>query len=218
MCKFHKMRKDVLLTILLCVEGVLTASGQHTIESIRKDYQGVQEWISQMSDNFPTDGIPSEYYDLRVEQNLPGTGPHHEDIRMYYGEEESEDDPIYPPHYLCFTRVKYNYAAREFYEEYLYDDKGDVMFIYAITPDVEGGGDVWPYELRMWFDGKRLLRFNAKKFEGPLDYIDIATLKKGTFKDEYTGKDIPEKYSSEADRCKEGAQRYLRLFKAIDNR
>jgi hypothetical protein len=92
------------------------------------------------------------------------------------------------------------------------------MFVYALTPDVEGGGDIWPYELRMWFDGQRMLRFNAKKFEGPLDYLDIATLKKGIFKDEYTGKTIPEKFLSEADRCQQSAQRYLTLFKSIDNR
>jgi hypothetical protein len=196
---------------------MLTVSAQNSIESIRKEYQGVQQWINQMSENFPSDGIPSEYYDLRVEQNLPGTGPHHESIRMYYGELEPEEegDP-YPPHYLRFARVKYNYAAREYYEEYLFDDKGNVMFVYAITPDVID--DMVPYELRMWFDGKRLLRFNAKKFDGSLTYIDIATLKKGTFKDEYTGKTIPEKFDSETDRCKQGAQRYLTLFKSIDNR
>ena len=196
---------------------MLTVSAQNSIESIRKEYQGVQQWINQMSENFPSDGIPSEYYDLRVEQNLPGTGPHHESIRMYYGELEPEEEGNpYPPHYLRFARVKYNYAAREYYEEYLFDDKGNVMFVYAITPDVID--DMVPYELRMWFDGKRLLRFNAKKFDGSLTYIDIATLKKGTFKDEYTGKTIPEKFDSETDRCKQGAQRYLTLFKSIDNR
>jgi len=211
------MKKRLSFTLLLCMAWMLTVSAQNSIESIRKEYQGVQQWINQMSENFPSDGIPSEYYDLRVEQNLPGTGPHHESIRMYYGELEPEEegDP-YPPHYLRFARVKYNYAAREYYEEYLFDDKGNVMFVYAITPDVID--DMVPYELRMWFDGKRLLRFNAKKFDGSLTYIDIATLKKGTFKDEYTGKTIPEKFDSETDRCKQGAQRYLTLFKSIDNR
>ena len=211
------MKKRLSFTLLLCMAWMLTVSAQNSIESIRKEYQGVQQWINQMSENFPSDGIPSEYYDLRVEQNLPGTGPHHESIRMYYGELEPEEegDP-YPPHYLRFARVKYNYAAREYYEEYLFDDKGNLMFVYAITPDVID--DMVPYELRMWFDGKRLLRFNAKKFDGSLTYIDIATLKKGTFKDEYTGKTIPEKFDSETDRCKQGAQRYLTLFKSIDNR
>ena len=212
------LRKKFLVTLLLCTTCVLTANAQNTIERIHKTYQSVKEGITLMSEDFPSDGIPPEYYHLRVRQNLPATGGHEENIRMYYGELESEEegDP-YPPHYLRFATAKYNYAAREFYEEYLYDDKGQVMFIYALTPDV-ALGDVWPYELRMWFDGKRLLRFNAKKYEEPLTYIDISTLKRGTFKDEYTGKTIPEKFSNEANRCKQSAKRYLTLFKAIDNR
>ena len=211
-------RKTVIVTLLLCTGWTLTASAQNTIESIRKTYQSVKEGIAQMSEDFPSEGIPPEYYHLRVLQNLPGTGGHEENIRMYYGELESEEegDP-YPPHYLRFATAKYNYAAREFYEEYLYDDKGQVMFIYALTPDVTLG-EVWPYELRMWFDGKRLLRFNAKKFYGTATYFDINSLKEGSFKDEYTGKTIPEKFSDEVNRCKKSAQNKLKLFKAIDNR
>ena len=212
-------KKTVIVTLLLlCTGWTLTASAQNTIESIRKTYQSVKEGIAQMSEDFPSEGIPPEYYHLRVLQNLPGTGGHEENIRMYYGELEPEEegDP-YPPHFLRFATAKYNYAAREFYEEYLYDDKGQVMFIYALTPDVTLS-EVWPYELRMWFDGKRLLRFNAKKFDETLTYTDINTLKEGSFKDEYTGKTIPEKFSEEANRCKQSAQSKLKLFKAIENR
>ena len=212
----HRRILSILLLLGMC--WTLTASAQNTIESIRKTYQSVKEGIALMSEDFPSDGIPPEYYHLRVLQNLPGTGGHEENIRMYYGELESEEegDP-YPPHYLRFATAKYNYAAREFYEEYLYDDKGQVMFIYALTPDVTLG-EVWPYELRMWFDGKRLLRFNAKKFDSALTYTDINTLKQGSFKDEYTGKTIPEKFSDEVNRGKQSSQNKLKLFKAIDNR
>ena len=209
------MRKKVAYTLLLCVASTLATFAQNTIESIRKEYQGVHEWIAQMSDNFPIDGIPPEYYDLHVVQNLPATGLHQENIRMFYGELEPEEegDP-YPPHYLRFVTAKYNFAVREFYEEYLYDDKGQVMFIYAITPDV--GDDMIPYELRMWFDGERLLRFTAKKIEGELDYIDIASLRKATFKEEYSGKTIPEMYRLETDRCRQRALRVLTTFEGID--
>ena len=211
------MIKKVVFTLLLCIAGYLSVSAQNTVESIRKEYQNVHEWMAQMSDNFPSDGIPPVYFDLRVEQNLPATGPHQENIRMYYGELESEEegDP-YPPHYLRFVTAKYNFAAREFYEEYLYDDKGQVMFIYAITPDVTSG-DIIPYELRMWFDGKQLLRFNAKKYNGSMTDFNISTLKKGSFKDEYTGKTIPELYQNEAERCQLRAQRFLTMFKGIDD-
>ena len=195
------MSRNKIFTLLICVAWTLTAGAQNSVESIRKAYQDVHKTIDQMTPD--ADGMwetPPEYFDLKVVQNLPATGPHEEKIRMYYGELESEEegDP-YPPHYLRFTTVKYNFAAREFYEEYLYDDKGQVMFIYALTPDV--GDELIPYELRMWFDGKRLLRFTAKK---------------STLKDVSSGSTIPELYLSEAERCQQRAKRYLLMFKGID--
>jgi len=174
---------------------------QHTIESIRKTYADVKESVAMMSDDFPSEGIPAEYYHLRVAQNLRATGPHTEDIRMYFNEVEQDEDEDwnpYPFHWLRLVTAKYNFAVRQFYEEYLYDDKGQVMFIYAITPEV--GDDMIPYELRMWFDGKRLLRFTAKKAEVTV----------------FSGTTIPELYRGETDRCKERAQHLLMMFKGID--
>ena len=196
----------------------MAASAQNTIQSIRKAYQDVHEMIDHMTakgDDFPA--MPPEYFDLQVVQNLPATGGHKENIRMYYGELEPEEegDP-YPPHYLRFVTAKYNFAAREFYEEYLYDDKGQVMFIYAITPDVTIGEFKF-YELRMWFDGERLLRFTAKKAEEPLEYYDFSSLRKATFKEEYSGTTIPELYQDETGRCQQRAHRFLTMFKGIDD-
>jgi hypothetical protein len=136
---------------------------------------------------------------------------------MYYGELEPEEegDP-YPPHYLRFATAKYNFAAREFYEEYLYDDKGQVMFIYAVTPDVTIG-EMKLYELRMWFDGERLLRFTAKKVEEPFEYNGFSSLRKATFKEVYSGTTIPELYQDETTRCRQRARRFLTMFKGIDD-
>ncbi|MCR5680147.1 MAG: hypothetical protein K6G08_08065 [Prevotella sp.] len=217
------MRKRALFTLLLCAAWALPTVAQNTVESIRKAYQNVHEWIGLMSDEFPAEGIPPEYFDLHVAQNLPGTGPHNEYIRMYYDDiepepsDDEEDFSPYDDHCLLFVTAKYNFAAREFYEEYLYDHEGNVRFIYAITPDVEEPGNMTPYELRMWFDGDRLLRFTAKRFDGPLETLDIATLKKGTFKEEHTGKTIPAKYEREASRCQLRAKRFLTMFQGIDD-
>ena len=90
--KAPEILSKATFTLLFCMAWTLTASAQHTIESIRKEYQSVHEWIALMSDNFPSDGIPPEYFDLRMVQNLPATGPHHENIRMYYGELEPEEE------------------------------------------------------------------------------------------------------------------------------
>ena len=100
------MSRKIVFTLLLCVAWVLTAGAQNTIESIRKAYQDVHHMIDQMT---PDEGgmweMPPEYYDLKVVQNLPGTGPHQEIIRMFYGDLETEEeyDP-YPPHYLQSAR------------------------------------------------------------------------------------------------------------------
>jgi len=207
------MKKGFLMMMCLCMATSVLA--QKSVESIRKEYQAVHEWIAQMTPN--EEGVSAmtpEYYDLHVVQNLPATGPHKENIRMFFGEEESEEDVIYPPHYLRFATAKYNFAARQFYEEYLYDDKGQVMFIYAITPDVDD--DMVPYELRMWFDGKRLLRFMVKKAENP-DKLDYENLQKGPYKEVYSGTTIPEQYRREANRCQERAGRFLTVFKSIDD-
>jgi hypothetical protein len=220
------MRKKVLITLLLCVAWAWDADAQNTIESIRKAYQDVHEQIARMTpDEEGMWQMPPQYFDLQVVQNLPATGPHRENIRFFYGELEPENEEEeemynpYPPHYLHFATAKYNFAVREFYEEYLYDNKGNIMFIYVITPDVVIDGNMDYYELRMWFDGKRLLRFTAKKFERPLDFDnpDIASLRKGTFNEEYSGTSIPEKYQREATRCQQRAQRFLTMFKGIDD-
>ena len=110
--------------------------------------------------------------------------------------------------------AKFNFTAREYYEEYLYDEKGQVMFIYAISPDV--GENMIPYEMRMWFDGKRLLRFTAKNAEGATT-SEYGSLLKAPFKEVYSGAVIPEMYIMETDRCKQRAQRFLKMFKGIDD-
>jgi hypothetical protein len=211
------MKKKLFLSLLLGVASYLPIDAQNTIESIRKEYQAVHEMMDLMTpDEDGNYAMPPEYFDLRVVQNLPATGPHHENIRMYYGDlpPKYEGDP-YPPHFLRFATAKYNFAAREFYEEYLYDNKGRVMFIYAITPDVVHDGKMVPYELRMWFDGKRLLRFTANRAENLKNFDN--NLSNLTFREEYAGKTIPEKYKNEADRCKERANRFLVMFKGIDD-
>ena len=192
--------KKTIAFIFFCALWALSASAQNTVESIRKVYQEVHEMMAQMTpDKEGMSAMPPEYFDLQVVQNLPATGGHKENIRMYYGELEPEEegDP-YPPHYLRFTTAKYNFAAREFYEEYLYDDKGQVMFIYAYTPNEDLTKIL---EFRLYFDGQRLLQLNVKA-----DETDV-----------YKGTTIPEEYSGYCSLYTDRARHNLDLFKAIDS-
>ena len=194
------MMRRIFITLTICLAAT-SAMAQQTVQSIRERYNAIHEVIQQMTPD--KDGetlLPKEYIDLDVYQNLPGTGGHNERIRLWYGYLENGDDVIYPPRYLRFATSKYNYAAREFYEEYLYDEKGNLLFVYAKTPDVEHS-DMYPFELRLWFDGKQLLRFNAKNHEG---------------KEVYKGTKIPENFQSEVNRVKDRGVQLLEMFKGLD--
>lgn len=209
------MRKTIFMSLLL-VGCLQVALAQNTIESIRKAYQGKQAEIAEMSEDFPYEGYPPCYYQLSVVMNLPATGLHRENIRMYFGEMAQDDEDNYnpyPPHYLSFLTTKYNYAAREFYEEYLYDEKGQLMFIYAQTPDIDMSR---MHELRLYFDGQKLLRLNVKATDELESYDDTA-VKKAGFKDVYTGTTIPEAYKESCDMYRTKASQYLGMFKSIDH-
>lgn len=209
------MRRTMIMSLLLvgCLQVVLA---QNTIESIRKAYQAQQAEIAEMAEDFPYDGYPPCYYQLSVVMNLPATGLHRENIRMYFGEMAQDDEDNYnpyPPHYLSFLTTKYNYAAREFYEEYLYDKNGQVMFIYAQTPDIDMSR---MHELRLYFDGQKLLRLNVRATDELESYDDTAVKKIG-FKDIYTGTTIPEAYKESCDMYQTKASQYLGMFKSIDH-
>jgi hypothetical protein len=192
------MMKKVTITLLLCVAWVLTVNAQNTVESIRKVYQDVHEWIAQMGT-----GLPSEYFDLHVVQNLPATGPHLEDVKMYWG--ERDDDEIYPSHFLRFATVKYNFAAREFYEEYLYDDDGKIAFIYARTPDADEDLSTL-HDLRFYFSNGKLIRATVKS--GPLDATEL--------KDIYSGTTVPKQYDRIYQSLLASVKNYMNLFESIE--
>lgn len=201
----------ISLFFICCLQAVVA---QNTIEGIRKAYQEQKERIAEMNDEFPVEGYPPVYYHLHVAQNLPGTGPHHEDVYMYYGEQDMEDSSNpYPPHFLTFVTSKYNFAARKFYEEYLYDEKGNVVFIYARTPDMD-----FPkmHEFRFYFDGKRLLQFNVKVAEGLTSFSD-EDIAAASFKEEYAGTDIPKRYAQFCSQYTVRANSFLKEFKVIDD-
>ena len=119
------------------------------IENVRQRYAEMKkmidmmgegaDWQDRAEDADSPGGWPPEYFHVKVVQNLPGTGYHEENVRMFYEEERSGEDEVYPPLRLAYASSKYNFAAREFYHEFLYDEKGDLIFLYGQVPDTERG-------------------------------------------------------------------------------
>ena len=154
--------KQIALTLILAL-GCLaeTAQAQDAKAAIRQHYAAAKAYVEQQQqveaggDFYPV----TQCFTVQVKQNLPGTGYHQEDVKLYYREEQDSAEQIYPDLLLDFATKRYNFAARTYYEEYLYDQQGRIEFIYAALPDLDEGKD---YELRFYFSKGQLIETIVK--------------------------------------------------------
>lgn len=200
--------KQIILVISLLLLGILAAQAQDAKQAIRQHYADVKAQIAQIQeleksgDQYP---VP-QTYTVVIKQNLPATGYHEETLQMFYREELESDEQIYADLYLDFATQKYNFAAREYYEEYLYDKQGRIEFIYATEPDVVNGID---YEYRFYFSQGRLIDVlvkSRKTGEGET-----------TFNTVYQGKTVPAQYSDEYKNLVASSKSIMTVFKSIDS-
>lgn len=201
--------KKKILTIILLTVCWQTAMAQNTVESIRERYQAMKEYVATHQGVDKWDGADfGLFYHLEGRQWLPGTGGHIEDTFLYYGEEEKDDEVIYAPHYVKFVTKKYNYAAREYYEEYLYDADGNVAFIYAYDPmtQFEGDQDDLQYEFRFYLNKGKLLKaiVKCKRYD------------ETEFKEVWNANTIKPVYADQLDRYKGVAKQMRELFINIE--
>lgn len=195
------MRKTIVLTLLATVS--LMTFAQDVKKGIRDDYAAMKERMANIEEleasgfEYP---VPI-YYKVNMKDNLPGTGAHYEEICLYF--DELEVDEIFPPHYLTFGTVKYNFAARKFYEEYLYDKKGNIRFIFAQIPDLDGK-DI---EMRLYYNQGKLFDVLVKKRSSG----------EKEFTNDYSGKTVPAKYAEEYKRLSSYITKLSRLFKSVDD-
>ena len=203
-----KPRIIIMLCFMACLQG---AMAQNTVESIRQRYQSMKEYISTHTDQNLNDGAEfGEFYHLNVRQWLPATGGHLEDTYFYWGEVEDNEDLVYPDHYLEFVTTRYNFAARNYYEEYLYDADGNVAFIYAYDPmkAMEDGADDKEYEFRFYMNKGRLIKgiIMQKGYE------------QQAFKEEWQGTKLPAKYADVYSGYMASANQLKELFVNIEKR
>ena len=130
----------LLLTMMLALSSMAqTAKPQDPKAAIRKHYAAAKAYIEQQQqvedggDIYPV----TQCFTAQVKQNLPATGYHYEDVKMYYREELKEEGQIYPDLFLDFA----------------------TKFIYAAQPDLSEGKD---YELRFYFHNGELIEVIIK--------------------------------------------------------
>ena len=188
---------------------VLTVSAQDAVSTIRKHYTETQQMVAQYAE-WEKEGdwtMPCPmYYEVNIKQNLPGTGYHKEWIRLYFYEKENyEGQPDEPMLFrnIHFVTAKYNYAAREFYDEYLFDEKGNLEFIFARNADVN---DFKGGEYRIYYQKGKLIKA----------IVSVRNPATEKYEQTYTGTKVPEEYESDYKDYSGKAEHYKDLFKTID--
>ena len=196
----------IFIGMMACV---LTVSAQDAVSAIRKHYTETQEMVKQYAE-WEKEGewtMPCPmYYEVNSKQNLPGTGYHKEWIRLYFYEKENEeweaDEPMLFRN-IHFVTAKYNYAAREFYDEYLFDEKGNLEFIFARNADID---DFKGGEYRFYFKDGKLIKV----------IVSVRNLETEKYEQKYTGAKVPADYESDYNNYLGSAEHYKELFKTID--
>lgn len=199
----------------------MTAAEQKAVDEIRQRYSDMKkmielmgegpDWQDRAVDADSPGGWPPEYFHVKVVQNLPATGYHEENVRMFFEEVEGED-LIYPPLRLAFASSKYNFAARQYYEEYLYDKKGNLIFIFAQEPDLETG--MWR-QMRFYMQGTKVVHTIVR--ECPLtDDLEVRDLSQDPASEVYSGSGLPTGYIESVDTYVQKAKKIEKMFKAID--
>ena len=186
------------------------AMAQDEISTIRKHYAEAQEMVAEYA-AWEKEGewsMPCPmYYEVNIKQNLPGTGYHKERIRLYFFEKENEEGNADEPmlfRSLHFVTWKYNYAAREFYEEYLYDEKGNIEFAYVRNADMDHfkGG-----EMRCYFQNSNLFKV----------LVSIRNEETEKYEQKYSGTTVPKEYARVYEGCQHEIDRFKHLFEEIDD-
>lgn len=202
------MMKQIILVLSFLCLGAFAVQAQDLKQSIRQHYADIKAQIAliqeveERGDQYP---VP-QTYTVVVKQNLPATGYHEETLQMFYREELENDEQIYADLYLDFATQKYNFAAREYYQEYLYDKQGRIEFIYATEPDVMNGID---YEYRFYFSQGRLIDVlvkSRKTGDGAMDFDTV-----------YQGKTVPAQYHDEYKNLVASSKSIMTVFKSIDS-
>jgi hypothetical protein len=202
------MKRTMMTAVALVV--MLGAWAQNSVESIRLRYAEAKEYARTHTGSDHYDGADfGAYYHLEVRQWLPGTGGHIDNTYLYYGELDSDgEEVIYKPHYLIFATKRFNYAAREYYQEFLYDKDGKVAFIYAYDPMTQLDGDEHfaQYEFRFYFNQGKLIKAIVKRKSGDeKEFLQV-----------FAGATVKAAYQGDYDQLVKAAHAVRKLFTDIE--
>ena len=134
------MDKKFLITILLFLSAMAaqaqtSPAAKKEMADIRKQYAEAKQEMESL-DKMEREGFPPNKTVFSSNYNEAGTGPTKEVITYYYrvAYDEEAEMSIHRPFFII---RKFNVAAREFYQEFLYDKAGNLQFFFEKNPDGE---------------------------------------------------------------------------------
>lgn len=132
--------KKILFTIALILSAMTlqaqtTPEAKKDVADIRKLYAEAKQYMEGL-DQLEREGLPPEKTVFSSNFNEAGTGPTKEVITYYHRVAYDEEAEI-SVHRPFFITRKFNVAAREYYQEFLYDSDGNLKFFFEKNPDGE---------------------------------------------------------------------------------
>ena len=140
------------VTLLLAVSVNAAGQVKDAVKDIRAKYNEAKEIIARSRDKEAPLEMKNEMT-LNLYRNLPGSGPQKETVEGFFFLDYTEDNEYVSSLYL--VRSSYNFAARKYYEEYLYDfETGELLFCLK-DHDTYFAGEDFHCQQRFYFsDGE----------------------------------------------------------------
>lgn len=121
------MKKAIIGLCLLLAIGVQAQTGtaKQVVDEIREQYAGAKQMIEYNNSSDET----RNQVTATISHMAPGTGHQEKVVTFYFTTDfdENVNEYVSKPYFITAT---YNVAARKFYDEYLIDRKGNVVFAY----------------------------------------------------------------------------------------
>lgn len=175
-------RIEIILVFILIV--VFANSQNSEIVNIKQQYYNVHQEITAQQNQ----DVPENNAKIIVNQTMPAIGPQTIEYNFYFQLKDLEDDVSFE-HDLLFVTRTYNIAASYFfYEEFLYDLSGKLIFYYSSVHDTICK------QLRCYFKDDVLIKVIYKQ----ADFVDFECPENDDFNVVLESKDkLPEDYTLE---------------------
>ena len=149
------MKKQALLMVLLmCLSlPILAQNNKKVDDRIKLAREKYSEGLALIAEN-SADQYPLNYTIVVRNQNWAAVGMRSDSIWFYYNELRDDEEEPYPNDYaLRMVHRTYNVAARDYLEEYLFDDNGKPLFFFThFTEMLNSIDDTFEFEVRYYYD------------------------------------------------------------------